>query len=96
MATSLVASHISDGQWSGQTSGGHAAANASDADGTADSALDTGVRQKLPIPVWYSCRTAGEGSRITETGSHAELMAGGGTYAQLFAPQAKAYLPERG
>jgi hypothetical protein len=95
MATSLVASHVSDGQWSGQTSGGHAAANASDAEGTADSGLDTGVRRKLPIPVWCSCRTVGEGGRIAETGSPAELMAGGGTYAQLFALQAKAYLPER-
>ena len=36
-----------------------------------------------------------EGGRVTETGSHAELMAGGGTYAQLFALQAKAYRPER-
>jgi ATP-binding cassette subfamily B protein len=34
-----------------------------------------------------------EGGRITETGSHADLMAAGGTYAQLFALQAKAYLP---
>jgi ATP-binding cassette subfamily B protein len=36
-----------------------------------------------------------EGGRVTETGSHAELTAAGGTYAQLFALQAKAYLPER-
>ena len=34
-----------------------------------------------------------EDGRITETGSHQELMAAGGTYAQLFALQAKAYLP---
>ena len=33
-----------------------------------------------------------EGGRITETGSHAALLATGGTYAQLFALQAKAYL----
>ena len=33
-----------------------------------------------------------EGGRITETGSHPDLLATGGTYAQLFALQAKAYL----
>jgi ATP-binding cassette subfamily B protein len=33
-----------------------------------------------------------ESGRITEFGSHAELIAAGGTYAQLFALQAKAYL----
>jgi ATP-binding cassette subfamily B protein len=32
-----------------------------------------------------------EGGRITETGSHDNLLAAGGTYAQLFALQAKAY-----
>jgi ATP-binding cassette, subfamily B, bacterial len=32
-----------------------------------------------------------EDGRITETGSHQELLAAGGTYAQLFALQAKAY-----
>jgi ATP-binding cassette subfamily B protein len=32
-----------------------------------------------------------EGGRITETGSHDHLLAAGGTYAQLFALQAKAY-----
>jgi ATP-binding cassette subfamily B protein len=34
-----------------------------------------------------------EGGRITETGRHEDLLAAGGTYAQLFALQAKAYLP---
>jgi ATP-binding cassette, subfamily B, bacterial len=34
-----------------------------------------------------------EGGRITETGSHDDLLAAGGTYAQLFALQARAYLP---
>jgi ATP-binding cassette subfamily B protein len=32
-----------------------------------------------------------EGGRITESGSHDDLLAAGGTYAQLFALQAKAY-----
>jgi ATP-binding cassette, subfamily B, bacterial len=35
-----------------------------------------------------------EDGRITETGSHDELTAAGGTYAQLFALQAKAYLAQ--
>jgi ATP-binding cassette subfamily B protein len=36
-----------------------------------------------------------EDGRVSETGSHAELMAAGGTYAQLFELQAKAYRPGR-
>jgi ATP-binding cassette subfamily B protein len=32
-----------------------------------------------------------EDGRVTETGSHEDLLAAGGTYAQLFALQAKAY-----
>jgi ATP-binding cassette subfamily B protein len=32
-----------------------------------------------------------EGGRITETGSHDELVAAGGTYAHLFDIQARAY-----
>jgi ATP-binding cassette subfamily B protein len=35
-----------------------------------------------------------EGGRIVEQGSHAELMALGGQYAELFTLQAKGYLPE--
>jgi ATP-binding cassette subfamily B protein len=35
-----------------------------------------------------------EGGRITETGAHEHLLAAGGTYAQLFALQARAYLSE--
>ncbi|MEV6848368.1 ABC transporter ATP-binding protein [Actinoplanes sp. NPDC051411] len=35
-----------------------------------------------------------EGGRITETGGHEQLLAAGGTYAQLFALQARAYLSE--
>jgi ATP-binding cassette subfamily B protein len=34
-----------------------------------------------------------EDGRVSETGSHQELMSVGGTYAQLFELQAKAYLP---
>jgi ATP-binding cassette subfamily B protein len=32
-----------------------------------------------------------EGSRVAEVGSHDELMAGGGSYAELYAIQANAY-----
>ena len=33
------------------------------------------------------------GGRITETGTHEELMQLGGSYAELFSVQAKGYLP---
>jgi ATP-binding cassette subfamily B protein len=33
-----------------------------------------------------------EDGRVTETGGHEELLRGGGTYAQLFTLQARAYL----
>jgi ATP-binding cassette subfamily B protein len=35
-----------------------------------------------------------DGGRVIETGSHDELMAAGGHYAQLYALQARAYLDD--
>jgi ATP-binding cassette, subfamily B, bacterial len=32
-----------------------------------------------------------DGSRVTESGDHAELISRGGIYAELFAPQAEGY-----
>ncbi|MFD0636206.1 hypothetical protein ACFQ9X_36195 [Catenulispora yoronensis] len=35
-----------------------------------------------------------DGGQVVETGSHEELMASGGHYAQLYTLQARAYLDE--
>ena len=59
--------------------------------GAADGRITTLVSHRFSTVRMADLIVVLEGSRVVEVGSHEELMAGGGSYAELYGIQATAY-----